>query len=123
MEAKNVSIPHRYDPNSLLDVWAQVYLLDVSIPHRYDPNSLLDVWAQVYLLDVSIPHRYDPNRPRRASSEAVGPEFQFLIGTIQTDDGPGAAAARHDQFQFLIGTIQTAQQLRFRQNASGFNSS
>ena len=109
--------------------WSAIhlFLVHVSIPSRYDPNSV-DESREHDDDSVSIPSRYDPNRFEMYDLSA-GMMFQSLQGTIQTSDA-WRVQTRHDHvsipsrydpnlgkllvitciykmFQSLQGTIQT----------------
>ena len=85
-----------------------MYEYQISIPHRYDTNTLLGRTD-----DPNPPERFQfligtiqtPNK--NLGFIAVVGEFQFLIGTIQTPSEPDEGKYFESEFQFLIGTIQT----------------
>ena len=96
----------------------QQYL--VSIPYRYATNGAPG-WSGGYTSPVSIPYRYATNPMSQWLEECRWLLFQFLIGTLQTDESfPDHRVIL--KFQFLIGTLQTGCGQRGEQGCRGFNS-
>jgi len=57
---------------------------NVSIPHRYGKNELMNE-VDISRWRVSIPHRYGKNFANLFITIRVILRFPFLIGTVRTD--------------------------------------
>ena len=86
-----VSIPHRYAENGRITLNALSWS-SVSIPHRYAENQAKneDIFS---LQPVSIPHRYAENGECAGLNSPHAPLFQFLIGTLKTEELKGKRVA------------------------------
>ena len=115
----HVSIPQRYDQNRAWYSATRSAIQRVSIPQRYDQNRPTSRQLVHQIFFVSIPQRYDQNSLAHLQHPLSASGFQFLKGTIKTQQRPLSLPWAY-RFQFLKGTIKTTHLLPRQYNFASF---